>query len=118
MKLQRPVVARVLAAAVLALVESPSFASYAQAPAAQAVSDVSQAMPSSATTPATTAAAKSFDAISIKVDRPGSGRHSLNNNIGGGRLRAVNVPLSTLILAAYQIPTNRILGAPDWFDTE
>jgi uncharacterized protein (TIGR03435 family) len=61
---------------------------------------------------------RSFDAISIKVDTSGSGRHSLSPNIGGGRLRGVNISLATLMIVAYQIPGNRILGTPSWFDSE
>jgi uncharacterized protein (TIGR03435 family) len=60
----------------------------------------------------------SFEAVSIKVDKSASGRHSLSPNLPGGRLRAINVSLAGLMTAAYQAPASRILGAPAWFDSE
>jgi uncharacterized protein (TIGR03435 family) len=62
--------------------------------------------------------ALTFDAASIKQDKSGSGRNSLSINLEGGRLHAVNVPLATFMVAAYRIPSNRIIGAPPWFDSE
>jgi uncharacterized protein (TIGR03435 family) len=59
-----------------------------------------------------------FEAISIKVDESGSGGHSANWNLGGGRLRAVNFSLAGFKVYAYQLPANRIIGAPAWFDSE
>jgi len=59
-----------------------------------------------------------FEAVSIKVDKSGSFRNSLWPNETGGRLRAVNFSLAGLVTYAYQLPSNRILGAPDWFDSE
>lgn len=91
----------------------------AQTPGQQTVAQ-QPAQPAAATAnrAASTPASASFDAISIKLDTSGNGRHSLSPNIGGGRLRAVNISLATLMIVAYQIPGNRILGAPSWFDTE
>ena len=59
-----------------------------------------------------------FEAVSIKLDKSGSGRNSLNPNMAGGRLRAVNFSLAGFMTFAYQLPANRIIGAPDWFDSE
>lgn len=87
---------------------------------AQAAAQQPQQSPAAANQVVSNASAgtASFDAISIKVDTSRNGRHSLSPNIGGGRLRAVNISLATLMIVAYQIPGNRILGAPSWFDTE
>jgi uncharacterized protein (TIGR03435 family) len=71
-----------------------------------------------AQTTAVTPKALTFDAASVKVDDSGSGRNSLSINMEGGRLHAVNVPLATFMVAAYRIPSNRIIGAPSWFDSE
>ena len=59
-----------------------------------------------------------FEAISIKVNKSSSARNSLWPNQNGGRLRAVNFSLAGLVTYAYQLPSNRILGAPDWFGSE
>jgi uncharacterized protein (TIGR03435 family) len=59
-----------------------------------------------------------FDAASIKQNTSRNGRNSLSINMEGGRLHAVNVPLATFMVAAYKIPSNRIIGAPPWFDSE
>ena len=54
-----------------------------------------------------------FEAVSIKENdsgRDGGGSSPLQN----GRWRATNMPLRSLIASAWEIPTNRVLGAPDW----
>jgi uncharacterized protein (TIGR03435 family) len=75
-----------------------------------------QSQPAPAQT--TAAPSSSFEAASIKINRSGSGRHSLSPNLPGGRLRAINVSLAGLMMSAYQAPATRILGAPSWFDSE
>ncbi len=59
-----------------------------------------------------------FDAASIKVDKSGSGRHSINPDLPGGRLRAINFSLAGFMTAAYRVSASRIVGAPEWFDSE
>lgn len=59
-----------------------------------------------------------FDAASIKSDISGNGGHSLSVNLMGGRLRGVNVSLAQLMLAAYKVPHEEIVGTPPWFDSE
>ena len=59
----------------------------------------------------------SFDVASIKENKSGIGRHSLNLGLPGGRVRAINVSLAGLMTEAYQVAPNRILGAPSWFDS-
>jgi uncharacterized protein (TIGR03435 family) len=59
-----------------------------------------------------------FETISIKVNNSGSGRHSADWDLAGGRLRAVNFSLAGFMVYAFQLPANRIVGAPDWFDSE
>jgi uncharacterized protein (TIGR03435 family) len=108
MKLPRPfVVQNLLAALCVCLV--------AYVPYLRAQSSESQSTPA-ATGPAEDHGA--FEVASIKVDKSGSGRHSLSTNLPGGRLRALNVSLAGFMTDAYQIPANRIIGAPDWFDSE
>ncbi|HKQ85914.1 MAG TPA: TIGR03435 family protein, partial [Candidatus Acidoferrales bacterium] len=85
-----------------------------QAPAAKA----NETRTSQATPRAAASDDGKFAAVSIKVDNSGSGRHSANWNLGGGRLRAVNFSLAGFMVYAYQLPANRIIGAPDWFDSE
>jgi uncharacterized protein (TIGR03435 family) len=104
MKLSRPFVVHALLMAVC--VSIVAYASYVRAQA-----------PASQTPPATVDESK-FDAVSIKVNNSGSGRNSLSPNMAGGRLRAVNVSLAGFLTFAYDLPANRIFGAPDWFDTE
>jgi uncharacterized protein (TIGR03435 family) len=79
-------------------------ASASQSPAAQA--------------PVGSQPSSKFDAASIKVDKSGSGRHSISTNLPGGRLRAINVSLAGFMTAAYQVSASRIVGAPEWFDSE
>jgi uncharacterized protein (TIGR03435 family) len=68
--------------------------------------------------PGASAPSPSFEAASIKLDRSGSGRHSINQDLPGGRLRAINVSLAGFMRAAYQVPASRILATPAWFDSE
>jgi uncharacterized protein (TIGR03435 family) len=73
---------------------------------------------SGAQSPAAGTAKPSFDVISIKVNKSGGGRHSFSPNLPGGRMRAVNISLAGFLTVAYQIPANRIIGAPNWFASE
>jgi uncharacterized protein (TIGR03435 family) len=113
MKRSRRRASRTLQIAVSLCAASYCRVSRAQAPQVSAAQSTAAQAP--ATAPPT---AEKFDAISIKVDNSGSGRHSLSSNIGGGRLRAVNVSLAGFMVYAYQLPASRIIGAPAWFDSE
>jgi uncharacterized protein (TIGR03435 family) len=59
-----------------------------------------------------------FDVASVRPNKSGGGRHSLNLGLPGGRVKGINVSLAGLMTAAYQISANRIFGAPAWFDSE
>jgi uncharacterized protein (TIGR03435 family) len=58
-----------------------------------------------------------FEAASIKVNN--SGRQDSNfNRMAGGGVRAINVTLRGMILFAYDIREQQLVGAPSWLDTE
>jgi uncharacterized protein (TIGR03435 family) len=59
----------------------------------------------------------SFDVASIKANKSGGGRHSISLDLPGGLATATNVSLQTMMTAAYQLPTGRILGMPGWSDS-
>jgi|HubBroStandDraft_6_1064221.scaffolds.fasta_scaffold495208_1 uncharacterized protein (TIGR03435 family) len=58
-----------------------------------------------------------FDVASVKLDKSGSGRHSISTNLPGGRLRAINVSALEFMSLAYQVIAARIVGAPPWFNS-
>jgi uncharacterized protein (TIGR03435 family) len=59
-----------------------------------------------------------FQAASIKVDQSSNGHNSMDINLPGGRMRAINYSLELLMGEAYQLPASRVLGAPSWFTSE
>jgi uncharacterized protein (TIGR03435 family) len=58
-----------------------------------------------------------FDVASIKLDKSGSGRHSISTNLPGGRLRAINVSALEFMSLAYEVIASRIVDAPPWFNS-
>ncbi len=74
----------------------------------QAVGQLSIADPSSL---------PAFDVVSIKVNRSGSDRQSMQL-LPGGRAVVTNAPLRRVILTAYGLLTQQLLGGPDWLDSE
>ena len=65
-----------------------------------------------ATLPADVVAAR-FDVVSIKVNRSGDARVLMGGGVRG-RYTATNVPLATLIRAAYRLQASQLEGLPDW----
>ncbi|HVV46417.1 MAG TPA: M56 family metallopeptidase [Bryobacteraceae bacterium] len=57
--------------------------------------------------------ALTYDAVSIHKSAPGNGSHVLGPGPQGG-LRAVNMPVTALIAAAYHVQNYQILDAPGW----
>src|SRR5215831_6482660 len=57
-----------------------------------------------------------FEVASIKVNN--SGRQDSNfNRMAGGGVRAINVTLRGMILFAYDIREQQLVGAPSWLDS-
>src|SRR5262249_50713438 len=55
----------------------------------------------------------SFEAVSVRPNTSGDVAAYVND-LPGGRLVATNATLRTLILQAYQLVDNQLVGAPDW----
>jgi len=62
------------------------------------------------------AARLSFEAVSIKPNNSGSGSSGTSTN--QGRLRATNVTVKQLIMAAYRVQDFQVIGGPDWINTD
>lgn len=60
-----------------------------------------------------TGAPPRFEVISVKQNVSGSTASSMSGN-KGNRFTARNVPLRFLILNAYELRDNQLIGAPDW----
>ena len=60
--------------------------------------------------------AVAFDVISIKPNKNGSAGQSIGGD--GGVWRATNVTAKDVILNAYEILPEQIVGAPSWFDSD
>lgn len=59
-----------------------------------------------------------IEVVSIKPTPPGTAGGSFGNRPGGG-IVTVNMPMSSLISLAYQLPNStNIEGAPDWFQRQ
>jgi uncharacterized protein (TIGR03435 family) len=89
---------------------------HAQAAIQRSADSANPPASASAAQPAS-AAMLAFDVASIKLDKSGSGRHSISTNLPGGRLRAINVSALEFMSLAYQVMASRIVGAPPWFNS-
>ena len=67
---------------------------------------------SSAVTPAANVKVPSYDVVSIKPNRTGSGNVSID--INDGNFDASNVSLKTMILSAYGLKEAQLFGLPKW----
>jgi uncharacterized protein (TIGR03435 family) len=65
----------------------------------------------------TLAQSPQFEVASVKPNTSGTG--FINMSVQpGGRYTAINVPLRLLILNAYRVQENQLVGAPDWATNE
>jgi uncharacterized protein (TIGR03435 family) len=90
---------------------------HGQATAAQGATDSAKPVASAPAAQSTETPTLAFDVASIKLDKSGSGRHSISTNLPGGRLRAINVSALELMSVAYDAMASRILNAPPWFNS-
>jgi uncharacterized protein (TIGR03435 family) len=63
-------------------------------------------------TPATADQRPRFETASVKPNR--SSDAGINNRFSPGRFAYVNTPLEVFIYNAYRVPSDRVLGMPDW----
>jgi uncharacterized protein (TIGR03435 family) len=59
----------------------------------------------------------SFQAVSVKPNHSGEQNARISGQ-PGGQMTATNVPLRSLISAAYQVPDFQIVGGPSWVDSD
>ena len=59
----------------------------------------------------------SFEVASIKTNRSGSDRQEMRL-VPGGRAVMTNVPLRRVILTAYNLLPQQLIGAPDWVESD
>jgi len=57
-----------------------------------------------------------FEVASVKTNKTGSGSAGFGGS--GGRWTMTNMPLAGIILTAYPSPTNELVGAPAWVESE
>jgi len=62
--------------------------------------------------------AKEFDVVSVKPSAPDEDNSLMMQNLPGGSIRFVGVPLRLIIMAAYDVKAFQIFGGPDWIKTE
>jgi uncharacterized protein (TIGR03435 family) len=70
---------------------------------------------SSAVTPTVNVKVPSYDVVSIKPNRTGSGNVSVN--INDGNFDALNLSLKAMILSAYGLKEAQLFGLPKWGDS-
>lgn len=59
----------------------------------------------------------SFEVVSVKTNRSGADRQDMRL-LPGGRAVATNVPLRRVILTAYGLLPQQLIGAPDWLESD
>ena len=59
----------------------------------------------------------SFDVVSVKINRSNSPNQSMRL-LPGGRAVATNIPLQRLILTAYELFPQQLVGGPGWVDSD
>ena len=59
----------------------------------------------------------SFEVVSVKVNRSGADRQSMQL-LPGGRVEVANTPLRRLILTAYELLPQQLSGGPGWIDSD
>ena len=60
----------------------------------------------------------SFEVASLKPSPPGGRGGGIRPQQGGERYVATNVPLRLLIMVAYRVKTDQVVGGPDWMNTD
>jgi len=65
-----------------------------------------------------TLAQSQFDVVSVKPSAPDEHNSFMMQNLPGGTLRMVGVPLRMLIMQAYDVKVFQISGGPDWIRTD
>jgi uncharacterized protein (TIGR03435 family) len=68
--------------------------------------------------PTPAAPALKFEVASLKPSQPGSVGGGIRPAPGGERYLASNMPLKSLIMTAYRLQADQVLGGPAWMDTE
>lgn len=63
-------------------------------------------------------APKTFDVVSVKVSAPDEHNSFMFQNLSGGTIRLVGVPLRMLIMQSYDVKAFQISGGPDWIRVE
>src|SRR5262245_18301851 len=58
-----------------------------------------------------------FEVISVKTNRSGLNRQDMRLQ-PGGRAVMTNVPLRRVILTAYRMLPQQLIGAPDWLESD
>jgi len=61
---------------------------------------------------------KEFDVVSVKPSAPDDHNSFMFQNLAGGTVRMVGVPLRMLIMQAYDVKAFQISGGPDWIRTD
>jgi uncharacterized protein (TIGR03435 family) len=59
-----------------------------------------------------------FEVATLKPTQDSSGRGGIRPAQGGERYLATAVPLRLMIMVAYQLKTEQIVGGPDWMNTD
>jgi bla regulator protein blaR1 len=63
-------------------------------------------------------ARKEFDIVSVKASAPDDHNSFMFQNLPGGSIRLVGVPLRMIIMQAYGVKSFQISGGPDWTRTD
>ena len=61
---------------------------------------------------------KEFDVVSVKPSAPDDHNSFMFQNLPGGSIRLVGVPLRMIIMQAYGVGSFQITGGPDWIRTD
>jgi uncharacterized protein (TIGR03435 family) len=59
-----------------------------------------------------------FEVASLKPSQPGGTGGGIRPAPGGERYLASNMPLKSLIMTAYRLQADQVLGGPSWMDTD
>lgn len=59
-----------------------------------------------------------FEVATLKPSAPGGQRGGIRPSPGGERYQASNISLRLMLMVAYQLKNDQILGGPSWIDTD